>query len=334
MLKIPYDSANFPTHFGSAFQGKNECNCTWPEIVWSALTVGKPDTSYLYRYGHYSFFERLYRVALLYSNLKQTRKNTLWRSEVYDKGLDPSEKSAVSYFLGLTFTKLFAEKLLNTPWLMHLDLYNQRNPKSLKFLPKSSKSRPDLIGLNSHHQWIVLEAKGRTGRLPDKLLEKAKEQTRMLHKISGQLPSLRVATAVYFNSKPRALSISWEDPEQFEPNSIDLDIALPLFFEQYYTPFFNAFNSQLFPVQEQRINQQPFRTITFDQADLKIGLHERLFEGYIYASEYSRLFADLSGSTRNIEIENFRYMGRDGIFVELGSSWQENNMKKQPDLRE
>lgn len=330
MPQIPYDSANFPAHFGKELQGHNECSCTWSEIVWAALTVGKPDTSYLHRYGHYSFFERLYRAALLFSNLKQTRANTLWRSEVYDKGLDPSEKSAVSYFLGLTFTKLFAEKLLHTPWLMHLDLYSQRNPKSLRTI---SKSRPDLIGLNNRNEWVVAEAKGRTGRLPDKLLQKAKHQTRMLRKISGQFPSLRVATAVYFQSRPRALSVSWEDPEQFEPNSIDLDIALPLFFEQYYLPFFTAFNSQLFPTQEQRINQQNFRTIIFDQADLKIGLHELLFEGYTYASEYSRLFAELSLSTGGLEINDSLYIGGDGIFVELGSSWQESNMKRQPAFR-
>jgi hypothetical protein len=328
MPKIPCDSANFSPRFGPAFLGYNEFNCRWSEIVWVALTVGKPDSSYLHRYGNYSFFERLYRTALLFSNLKQTRSNTLWRSEVYDKGLDPSEKSAVSYFLGLTFAKLFAEKLLNTPWLMHLGLYSQRNPKSLT--TTSSKSSPDLIGLNNCSEWIVVEAKGRTGMLPDKLLQKAKHQTRMLRKISGQFPSLRVATAVYFNSQPRALSVSWEDPEQLEPNSIDLDIDPALFFEQYYLPFFAAFNSQLFPIQVQTINQQPFRTIVFNQVDLKIGLHERLFEGYTYAS---RLFAELSLSTRGLETDESHYIGGDGIFVELGSSWQDNNMRKQPASR-
>ena len=28
----------------------------------------------------------------------------------------------VSYFLGMTFCKLFADKLLHTPWVFHLDL--------------------------------------------------------------------------------------------------------------------------------------------------------------------------------------------------------------------
>lgn len=331
MPTVPYQSANFPPGFGSSFQGENICNCTWPEIVWAALTVGKPDSSYLYRYGHFSFYERLYRRALLYSNLMQTRNDNIWRSEVYDKGLDPSEKSAVSYFLGLTFTKLFAEKFLNTPWLMHLDLYNQRNPDSLRI---HSKSRPDLIGLNNLREWIVMEAKGRTGPLPVGLLSKAKRQTGMVRTISGQIPSLRVASAIYFDSGKKALSVSWEDPPEIVSNGFELNIDLALFFRQYYVPFFTAFVSQLFPVQERQIFQQSFRTIVFDQADLVLGLHEALFENYAHAHEYSNLFKDISTSSNLPEGNVLRHVGKDGIFVELGSSWQEDIMKKQPVRRE
>jgi len=334
MLKILYESINFPTRLGPNLKGLNVCKCTWSEIVWAALTVGKPNTSYLYRFGHYSYFEHLYRVALLFSCLKETPANTLWRSEVYEEGLDPSEKSAVSYFLGLTFTKLFAEKFLQTPWLIHLDLYNQRNPGALSI---DSKSRPDLIGRNRSNEWIVMEAKGRTGGLPKDLLQKAKCQTKKLRSISGQSPSLRVATAVYFNSYLYALSVSWEDPEEFDPNGPDLEIKLSAFFDAYYRPFITAFitayESQLFPTDEQQINQQPFRTISFEQVDLKVGLHERLFEAYTYASEYSGLFADLSISTRDSDSPT-RYIGSDGIFVELGASWGEKNMQRQPARRE
>lgn len=48
----------------------------------------------------------------------------------------------MNYFLGMTFCKLFAAKLLNTPWLLHLDVFRPTLNPVL-----SGRSRPDLVGL-------------------------------------------------------------------------------------------------------------------------------------------------------------------------------------------
>lgn len=111
----------------------------------AALTVGKANFNHVVRYKRYSMFEIIFRVAIIYSNLVQGMVNSLSRSETYD-ALDPSEKSAISYFLGLAFAKLFADAYLNVPWLMHLDVYRDR----LRPYSVSSGSRPDLVGLDTN----------------------------------------------------------------------------------------------------------------------------------------------------------------------------------------
>ncbi len=111
---------------------------------------------HIFRYGQFSLFEITYRSALIYANLCDDGAGRIKRSEAYD-GLDPSEKGAVSYFLGLTLAKAFAERELDVPWLMHLDVYRKELAPVL-----SGQSRPDLVGQTTGGSWVVIEAKGRT----------------------------------------------------------------------------------------------------------------------------------------------------------------------------
>jgi hypothetical protein len=82
------------------------------------------------------------------------------RSDAF-KDLDPLEKAAVTYFLGLAVAKLLAARLLSVPWLVHLD----RVVHTLG-IRLSGRSRPDLIGYGHSRGWIVVEAKGRSSKLP------------------------------------------------------------------------------------------------------------------------------------------------------------------------
>jgi len=195
MLKIPYESSDFGPSMGPLFSGINNLSCTWNEIIWAAITVGREKWSHAIRFGKYSWLEMLYRLSIIYANLKQSPNNTLIRSQAYDN-LDPSEKSAISYFLGLTSAKLFAAKRLNVFWLMHIEKYRDKYP--MKFW--KGKSRPDLFGLNNRRDWVVIEAKGRSNRFDYQTLLKAKDQTRQLRAIAGQFPALKVALESHFRN--------------------------------------------------------------------------------------------------------------------------------------
>src|SRR5687767_5554365 len=101
MPRMTYRAANFPAAAGAHLAGLHTLTFTWAELLWAAISVGRAELLHLMRYGPFSAFEIVYRAAILFANLRETGAAQLERSEAYD-GLDPSEKGAVSYFMGLT----------------------------------------------------------------------------------------------------------------------------------------------------------------------------------------------------------------------------------------
>ena len=107
MLKIPYETETFPP--GTVANGTAELPVTWDDILWAAVTVGRPNRQYVFRHGVASMYEALFRWSLVRMALEQSgpRASRLRRT-MAARTLDPSEKGAVNYFLGMTFCKLFA----------------------------------------------------------------------------------------------------------------------------------------------------------------------------------------------------------------------------------
>lgn len=103
----------------------------------------------------------------------------LWRLG-HDRGykrLDASEKSSVSYFLGMTQAKITCQRLLGASHMIHLDAY-----LAMIGQPAAHASRPDLVGvgLPSTDCTIAVEAKDRSGSRTAKVTDKAKEQAKSL----------------------------------------------------------------------------------------------------------------------------------------------------------
>jgi hypothetical protein len=83
-----------------------------------------------------------WRAALTAASLTEDPASGRWARTAGYRRLDPSEKRAVSYFLGMIQAKITREHLLNAPHLIHLDA-------DLAMIgPPSRASRPDLIGLS------------------------------------------------------------------------------------------------------------------------------------------------------------------------------------------
>ena len=170
VFRIPYTSQDFPSHPKIAASGALEAN--WTDILWAALTVGRPNTAYVFRHGKSSYHEALFRLTLVRMALEERRfSGRLHRTEAF-RALDPTEKGAVNYFLGMTVCKFFAYKLLNTTWLLHLDVFrNQLDPSVTE-----GRSRPDLVGLDQAGAWNAFECKGRSSTPNAEERRKAKEQ--------------------------------------------------------------------------------------------------------------------------------------------------------------
>ena len=83
--------------------GTQQIHVSWSQIVHAAITVGRRGLRDVWRHGQHSWFEMNYRAFMLCANLQTSHSDHIIKTSAY-KSLDPSEKSAISYFLGLTFT--------------------------------------------------------------------------------------------------------------------------------------------------------------------------------------------------------------------------------------
>ena len=214
-------------------------NCQWVDLLWAAITVGRRSWQHVVMHGRYSVYELVYRACLLFANLARSNGNYITRSDAYN-ALDPSEKGAVSYFMGLTLSKLFAEHVLNAPWMMHLDVYfNQLQP-----MIGNGKRRPDLVGQDSHGRWIVAESKGRTNGFDPNALVRQKQQTASIRPVAGQVPYLKFALVLALFGASENLAANCLDPEETDGEPSDLVIERDQFFDDYYEPFLNLVRDQ------------------------------------------------------------------------------------------
>ena len=120
MPKLNYKACGFPANLGRCLRGSHSLDVTWEELIRAAITVGRKNCAEVFQHGYHSKLEIIYRLAILMANLKDSDQNELTKTDAY-KGLDPSEKSAISYFFGLSFAKWAAEKFWGIPWLIHLE---------------------------------------------------------------------------------------------------------------------------------------------------------------------------------------------------------------------
>lgn len=317
-MQINYNSKNFdPEKYGVQFQDNNQLDFTVQELMWSAITVGRANFIDVLSNGIYSEYEILYRASIVFANIAQNGV-TLVKSSAYEN-LDPSEKGAVSYFLGLTFTKLLSAKLLNIPWLLHIDVYREqftRNGQAFGF--GSSRSRPDLIGLDNLMRWIVIESKGRTNSMRGNVLEVAKNQTKKLRKIGTEDPELRVALVTHFTNGQ--LIVDWSDPEGFNEDYFDIQTDTEEYLANYYKLIFNILSSKNNDTKE----FNGFITYTFDNINLTIGLARKIFNAYKTLSLKTIVHINIFKPEQfsSIEDQDF-FVGIDGIVVGLGSNWRE-----------
>ena len=216
-LQIPYTGEDFQT---DQLNAAAVLTTDWGELLAAALTVGRPNTAFVFRHGTSSLHEARFRVALLYMALEQTLcTGELRRSDAF-AALDPTEKGAVSYFLGMAICKLFASRLLNVQWLLHLDVFRDQ-----LYSVTLGRSRPDLIGHDDRWRWHAFECKGRSSVPSAAEREKAKAQAVRVVSVDGQDCHMHVGAISFFRQDD--LEFHWRDPhpdelERLEPITLGL----------------------------------------------------------------------------------------------------------------
>jgi hypothetical protein len=309
-IVIPYRSRDFGA--GPVVNGSRELNI-WPDdLLWAAVTVGRGNFADLLAHGLYSEYEIIYRINLVLANLARTSRHRITRSSAMVH-LDPSEKGAVSYFLGMTMSKLFANELLDVPWVLHFDVYRDRlNPA----FAGGTRSQPDLIGRSLRGEWVVMESKGRTNGFSPNLLAAGKQQTRSIRSIAGRSPRWRIACVTHFSGND--LRFDWADPDEFDEDAFDIETDVEEFLALYYRLIYNILANN------DTIESDGFILYRFVHLGLTVGLRTSIYDAY----QNKRLKAVEAGRTvrfrelPEISGQQF-YIGADGVAVGISNEVRE-----------
>ncbi|WP_218868388.1 hypothetical protein [Pseudoclavibacter chungangensis] len=237
-IRVPFvasDFAHWPPFSGAPNahpKARSESvSCIEATLVAHAIKAGSvsPLTGGANRPG----LELQWRTAMVQSSL--TAVGHRWsRSASYDH-LDPSEKTSLSYFLGLAMASLVAEEVLGLEATAHADVV-------LRMLgrPIPAKERPDLIGFHPSPNGPVtptngfgralIEAKGRSQGFSASALAEAKKQLADAPAVIAQLVgpgSLDVAVEAFFDRKRGRAHSVWSahvlDPDR--DHAVDSDLA-------------------------------------------------------------------------------------------------------------
>ncbi|WP_336640894.1 hypothetical protein [Microbacterium sp. USHLN272] len=239
MPKIPYDALKFPVSlpvWSRTTTGRTpgshsgEANAPLAELMAHAASVG--DTSIVTGTATRRALDMRWRLAAIEAALEDV--GGYWApSEAYLEHLDSSEKTFVSYLLGMTQASLMSEHILGTVALVHVDAVLRL------FGHLHRAKRPDLIGYSASAAAfgrrggtplgrVLVEAKGTSGPKDQQAIDDALAQ---LKPGVGTLPnpnlrqlafllgrhSLRVVSHAYFDPAfPGSASPVWsshlEDP--------------------------------------------------------------------------------------------------------------------------
>lgn len=323
-MHIPYIATNFPEKLHPGLNGSHKLNTTWADIVWSAITVGKPGISHLLTHRWHSLADIVVRTHIIYANLYQNRM-CINRSTLYDS-LDPSEKGATSYFLGMVMAKLFAAEFFSTPWLFHTS-QARVNGGSISF-ERGTKSQPDLIGQNTSGDWIVVEAKGRSNGFDSRALAKAKEQTAKILAINGAIPSLKVALQVYFENQMR---VCIDDPNEVKPEAHVLTIELDSAFARYYS-FAHAIDSN--KLAREVVFDREYVTHFDVDSGVTIGLQSSIYQN-VLSNNYQDIRMDPTRISKRMTMtENASSIYPDGLLVRLDTRWSSHIMSQDSEARD
>jgi hypothetical protein len=330
VIKIPYQAMYFPDTMPN-LSGTHELKVEWSDIIWAAVSVGKIGFDDLLAFGPYSVDEIRFRIFLVRANLmaseeKQSTENVtdvyVLQSSAY-RHLDPSEKGAISYFLGMALGKLVTFRLLNVPWLVHLS--KLVNTHSLN-LP--GRSRPDLAGQDTNGRWIICEAKGRTGGYSELALNQAKEQVGQVRSINGAPPHISMATEMYFDDHLQMWLI---DPKDKVPDAVDLQIDNRNFMQRYYNPFLPFLERK--DGLEEHLGLR-FAFVEYESLGVKVGVWEGIRK--VVDTGAGSLIRASNEPKRepNGVVGGWSYAAYpDGLAIGVDDRWSSEVMKVEPDRR-
>jgi hypothetical protein len=318
MPRIYYTAGNYHGQFQNLnTTAEQNLICRKLDLYRAMITVGNPSFLTLEdirRYGLYramsaSIFQK---VTLVRVNIASS-PNGMHLHPIFENYLS-DHKRMVSYNLGMAVAKVYAEKLLNIPNLLHVESLKKVN--AITFVAQDGRNRePDLVGKTENGDWHVFEAKGTSQNYLGGALRNAKIQAQQVERIHGIAPTTLTACATSF-SQDRIVT-RLEDPPSQGKKEIEIDESK--FYDNYYAPFFALRESTNSSFTTKKIDNLEFSSVDLktENLNLTIGIDREVYE-LIQEKNYSRV-NEYYSRTKNIEFDtqydNQISIGMDGFIV-------------------
>jgi hypothetical protein len=199
----------FPPPFAGLNTPGAKLPVTTVDLARAAVTVGGPVSGTAWRRTQ----RRVAIIATVHAALAEKRGTHPMRTSTLYQRLETTEKSGVSFRLGMAFAAVVAERVLAITMLEHLNHSN-----SLLF-PSGGKRRADLFGLDAAGGCHVIEAKSRTHGHDQALVKYAKSQAANIAVVDVKTgrynPLTRSASIVDLSRSPAQVLL--EDPPEEAP---------------------------------------------------------------------------------------------------------------------
>lgn len=173
-----------------------ELEFTNKELLHAILTCGMSIQRLSQNYLDKHKMEILYKIFLVETALDA--EGDRLKKSPRTMYLDSSEKSVISYYLGMFFTKLLSKKIYGIDYLTHLNTIEKIQGEG--FIDYfNQKWRPDMIGYKvADDSWSVWEAKGGSNRRAP-ALKIGCEQAGDIKSINGRQPDPAVVCMTYYD---------------------------------------------------------------------------------------------------------------------------------------
>jgi hypothetical protein len=309
-MQITYECKGFQNR-PRLSDGTHELECSIDDLVWAALTVGRPNIHYVFRDGKSSIYEARFRTSLMRLAVDEHSPSGRFRSTSAARAMDPTEKGMVSYFLGMAVCKLFSARLLGAPWTLHLDVFRDRLPPPFSTL---RGSRPDMVAASGTDTWHVFESKGRSAKPTKQVIEAAKKQADTFCDFANV--EIGVASIAYFSQ--RSLAVYLEDPPA-KGRVLDALPVGPDDWRYYYSMVLALIADSGSEVPQDEITRpfpQPL-VCPIRDLDLTILIDPRVAR-LLQRKEWSEARAQALLHAK--ELKEFS-LNADGIRIETGASW-------------
>ena len=161
-----------------------ELEFTNKELLHAIVTCGMPIQRLTAAFPEKKRFEFLYKLFLVETAL-DAEGDRLKKSKKIAY-LDSSEKSVISYYMGMFFTKMISRRLYGSEYLTNLNLIETPDHKEfIDFF--ASEWRPEMIGYRPDADaWNVWEAKGGSN-YREQALKKGADQLKVKNMPVGEI---------------------------------------------------------------------------------------------------------------------------------------------------